>query len=269
MTKTLPMRSIRRLRSAFTLMEMMIVVSIIMLLAFLLLSVLTATSAQKLNLECQNNLKQVFTGMTSWAADRSGAIPPYFERKNNPYDVESDNMINSMTAFRSDGDRLAKGNSKRRLPHNLAALVVDRALQQTRNLYCPGSTNHSFGESENTSPSLAYDEFIPDVRDTNDDVKSTAPKETFIGYLYQGRRLYRNSQSQLVPGEMFMMDVFYDSQSVFHDIGSDIGWNVMYGGGFIEYKVNRDIYKQLGDQPVIGKSYDEFFKIRKALERKN
>lgn len=63
-------------RSAFTLIELLIVVTIIGMLLGILLPALGRVLAYAENLQCQANLKQIATAVLSYTTDYRGAIPP-------------------------------------------------------------------------------------------------------------------------------------------------------------------------------------------------
>jgi len=63
-------------RSAFTLIELLIVVTIVGALVALLLPALGRVMAYAENIQCQANLKQIATAVLSYTTDHRGSIPP-------------------------------------------------------------------------------------------------------------------------------------------------------------------------------------------------
>jgi len=60
---------------AFTLLEILVVISIIMILAALLLPTLSSAKAKGKQISCMNNLKQLGLGFQMYAADNEGRLP--------------------------------------------------------------------------------------------------------------------------------------------------------------------------------------------------
>jgi len=69
-------RIVRGRRRAFTLVELLVVVTIIGILIALLLPALGSALAMARNLECQSNLKQIALAALSYATDNKGTILP-------------------------------------------------------------------------------------------------------------------------------------------------------------------------------------------------
>src|SRR5882724_6620240 len=61
--------------AAFTLIEILIVISIVAILAGLLLPALASAKAKSKQIGCVNNLKQVALGFQMYAADNDGRLP--------------------------------------------------------------------------------------------------------------------------------------------------------------------------------------------------
>ena len=64
-----------RIRSAFTLIELLVVIGIFALLAALLLPAVRQVRAQGQQIQCANNMRQLFVSLRSYAADNKGAFP--------------------------------------------------------------------------------------------------------------------------------------------------------------------------------------------------
>jgi prepilin-type N-terminal cleavage/methylation domain-containing protein len=65
-------------RAGFTLIELLIVITIIALLASMLMPALQTAQSQGKRISCQNNLKQLVTGVLMYTADNAGKLPENF-----------------------------------------------------------------------------------------------------------------------------------------------------------------------------------------------
>jgi prepilin-type N-terminal cleavage/methylation domain-containing protein len=68
-----------RNRKAFTLVEMLVVVAIVLLFIALLLPALTLVEEYAKYVECMNNMRNLYSGLASYATDRSGRMPYYWD----------------------------------------------------------------------------------------------------------------------------------------------------------------------------------------------
>jgi len=69
------MKTDRNNKKAFTLVELLVVISIIALLLAILMPSLQKARAQAKQVLCSSNLKQIFMGMTFYAEDNNGYLP--------------------------------------------------------------------------------------------------------------------------------------------------------------------------------------------------
>ncbi len=70
-------------RPAFTLVELMVVITIIAVLAAILLPAIGGVMRHAENLQCRNNLKQIAMSVLSYTTDYQGAIPPTMVKRGN------------------------------------------------------------------------------------------------------------------------------------------------------------------------------------------
>jgi prepilin-type N-terminal cleavage/methylation domain-containing protein len=64
-------------REAFTLIELLIVIGILVILAFLFLPSTSSTRTRAPRTECENNLKEVGVAFRTWAIDGGDGFPMY------------------------------------------------------------------------------------------------------------------------------------------------------------------------------------------------
>ena len=75
LTKTDYRRAVTSFRSAFTVIELLVVVAIIAILASLLLPSLTRAKEITLSVKCKSNLKQMALGLQMYVQDNNGEYP--------------------------------------------------------------------------------------------------------------------------------------------------------------------------------------------------
>ena len=128
-------------KRAFTLVEMLIVISIIGLLAALLLPALSSarTIAQKAS--CLSNLHQIGLAVYSYANDYDGSIP---------YGPKAPPMISPADFYPSTGTVTSLISLENGKPVGLGLLLRQHLSKQPKVLFCPGSD-----QSVNTDAELA------------------------------------------------------------------------------------------------------------------
>jgi prepilin-type N-terminal cleavage/methylation domain-containing protein len=87
---------LRRLRRAFTLVEMLVVIAIIAILAAILFPALRGVRAKGMEADCGNNLRQLGVAMYQFASTYGGMFPPPTAAS---YDGRQDNLLGSLNEF--------------------------------------------------------------------------------------------------------------------------------------------------------------------------
>lgn len=114
---------IRRVRGAFTLVELLVVIGIIAILMGILLPALSRAREQAYRIFCCNNQKQLTTGLTLYATDNDGYLP-----------------FNNWSTFDSLSPGWLYDGDDKTLPEHLKNGLLWRYIRNAKTFLCPMDT---------------------------------------------------------------------------------------------------------------------------------
>jgi prepilin-type N-terminal cleavage/methylation domain-containing protein len=117
----------KRLKRAFTLLEMMVVIAVVMLLASMLLPAISKSKAKATRIGCINNLKEIGIAGRLWSEDNGNLVP-----------------AQQMVVSNGWKDFLTNGNAGPKCWMNYAALANDMG-QSPKLVLCPDDERQAAG----------------------------------------------------------------------------------------------------------------------------
>jgi len=210
-------------RTAFTLVELLVVISIISLLLSLLAPTLTRSRELTRRALCANNLHQIHGAVTTYSSERRDWLPTM-------NDGSSTNPQNNLTCTHWSRWYYIVGMGY----NNLGNLRVSGHLTGGEMLYCPSQKNEAFtyeyyspwpksvqpGPTAANGVRLAYG-FNPYVKD---------PAANW-------KRLYQHTTS-FPAYKILLFDILEGRSAIAHN---DPGWNILTGDGGCRYVVEETI----------------------------
>lgn len=170
----------KRSHHAFTLVELLVVISIIMLLISLLLPALNASREQAMRIACLANLRQTLTATVAYATDSVGNLP------------DGGNGLNtdgsSCGAYWNDMDVLGgfqSGSNYDRRMRGMGLVFGNAYVPTIKGFYCPSSRS-TWYEMQSNRAAVSYGVHTPS--DFRTKVEDVAAFNVRISYLFRGTR---------------------------------------------------------------------------------
>ena len=235
-----------RKTKGFTLVELLVAISVIALLMAILVPLLQASREKARRISCASALRQFGLGLIVYASNYDDRIPKSF------FDPE---RIASLPAYSyqvywvnldatSESEKIVGG------PWNLGHLFHERIIKDPKIFYCPSA-----------GKGMRYEDYVgkfkwPFPRDT------TSPNSSIrirVGYNYYPQGTSReklennyyayksvNNLTSINSRSTISMDRLGSWRSGMHrHMGKLSGINILYGDGRVEFRVNKDTEEAL------------------------
>ena len=252
-------------RSAFTLIEVLVVVAIIALLISILLPSLASSREQAKRVSCANHLHQVSLALTTYAVDFKGRLPHH---ENIP---GSENILKSPLDSRYFHlDRSQKTAFDPNFYANLGHLWRMRQLKDGKVLYCPSEKNPFYVEKSyqpfptRNTVGMAGHLYVRVSYNYNPHVKVSMDPRPKFKNLPDYQRLYTNLD-KMPTGRTVLVDLLTGGRASFaHLMGRLGGWNVASANGSVLFRRPNKSIETLQD---INENYWLFLRTIEDLER--
>jgi prepilin-type N-terminal cleavage/methylation domain-containing protein len=185
-----PSDRVPRLRAAFSLIELLIVIAIIAILIGLLLPAVQKMRAAAARIQCANNLKQIALAMHDYH-DTCGALP---EGVPNVGPAPNQSVLGtwqvSILPF-IEQDAIRKNYQGYGVPsgprYDAAANIAGATGKRIRTLLCPGDTPNTAGWPANAAGNLTYSNYIVNFGNTSINEATPAwQTPTYNGLTFHG-----------------------------------------------------------------------------------
>jgi len=228
----------RTRRSAFTLIELLIVIAIIALLVSILIPTLMQARDQAKQAICQVNLANLGRQIHVYATDFSGLTPPHSQDRRNR--ISSAHMTQKIFYNSCWGD------DPKRFPQNLGILFDSGYISTPEWMYCPGQKYEDY-----RFDNPAYQTYW-----AKKDVLTT---QVFCSYIYDPnpdmeKPYYHGSEppkypnvETMPPNWILAMDYLGNRRNRFAHQRLGHGWNVLRADTSAQWHVNEEVYEFIDD----------------------
>lgn len=255
-------------REGFTLVELLVVISVIALLMALLVSSLPAARERARRVACASRLRQIGLGLSVYASNYDERIPRSF------FDPEALITFPAHSYMAYWIDRYATSESEKILagPFNIAHLFNDRIIEDPKNFYCPSAPE-----------GLRYKDFVgkfkwPFLSDPTSPLRSFRIK---VGYDYypqgESRENLKNGSygyktvttlTSLNSRSTIAMDHLLPPNYANHrQMGKSSGVNILYGDGRVRFRVIKDAEEAFWSSTTPYNDTDDFRALLYALSQ--
>jgi prepilin-type N-terminal cleavage/methylation domain-containing protein/prepilin-type processing-associated H-X9-DG protein len=240
-------------KTGFTLVELLVVISIIALLLSVMLPALRSAREKAKQTVCASQQKQCGTGFFMYAQSNNDKLP--LTRFMSGQFTISNQPFWSYFAFEIDLDK--KGDSTLKFPDYLkdwgqygnswgyGSLFYAGIIKEPKTFYCPSTRTNSYRYLSYAPPGHPWPWCNDDLADTQGEQKHTR-----VGYNYVPQaKLQKDDGTYKFPAiaenltkldntRMISTDVLISLTSLAHQVGGRKGVNMLFGDGSVDFRNN-------------------------------